>query len=221
MKYAIALYSNKFYKIALTITLFSTIQAFEGPQTNKDSGLETQQKSNDPEKSYWQSYAPQFMQNVTSSSSAYMASWIPEPIQAWVNSLSAGQKIAIASTALTGLLSFLSRDQIMQLVKDFLAPKAYTESNTTINQETAEPKKTQDLQRPVLSSVDENGVQVILKHMTIDNIEHLRSSIDERIRFVNGEYGPQSERNVRLSKEVLHRLAQEYADKYPELLPYK
>lgn len=101
-----------------------TIQFLNPRPDDNDIIIEAKKKAKQQlfpaEKSYWQQYAPQFMQNAVTSTKNYAASWIPQSIKDRVNTWSTKKKLAVAGAALTSLLAIYNKDQIIKWMSDTL-----------------------------------------------------------------------------------------------------
>jgi len=73
--------------------------------------------------SYWQMYAPQFMQDATSATSGYIATWIPQSIKDTVNKWSTKKKIAVASAIIGSLVAIgYNKDTIIAFINNAITP---------------------------------------------------------------------------------------------------
>ena len=69
-------------------------------------------------KSYWQTYAPIWIQNKTTATADYLASWIPQSVIDTVNSWSTRKKVAVASAIIASLAAIYNKDYILALVNN-------------------------------------------------------------------------------------------------------
>lgn len=109
----------KHYNLLIALMLCATINTGEAPDSQEASA------------SYWQQYAPQFMQTALTSAQDYAASWVPKSIKDRVNEWSIGTKLTIITAILASLLAIYNRETIIQFVQDSL-PQKYDIPQTSI-----------------------------------------------------------------------------------------
>jgi hypothetical protein len=132
-------YNNFFIALALCAAMHSGISfGMEEPQqasevTSQAEELKVQAPQAPENKTYWQQYAPEFMQRGTRYVSEKATN-----VYNTVNSWSTRKKIAVASAIITALAVVYNREQIMQWVSGLLeqeAPKAQLGGNKQLQQE--------------------------------------------------------------------------------------
>lgn len=131
----------------------------EAKKRAKAQLIQLKLKTDTPTDSYWQMYAPQFMQDTASATSDYIASWIPNRIKNAVNKMSTKTKIALATTAIASLAALYHRDALIKMLfsnqtpqSPFLTEEEKKElgifpTKTVERKEINDPKRLEQLQK--------------------------------------------------------------------------
>ena len=158
---------------------------------------------NEPTKSYWQMYAPQFVQDATSATSGYIASWIPQSIRERVNSWSTRKKVIIASAALASLAAIYNRDQIIAMINQATMMEEPTATQVkTISDQASSQKPLNEL-----NAWNEWDVQRIIASLTQPNGLGPIPLSPKELKEIYLENFPDAE-NDPLYKEAITRLNQ-------------
>lgn len=107
---------------------------------------------NPEDQTYWQQYAPQFMQNI--------GSYLSEKYENTIGKWSTQKKMLVASAVLASLVGVYYRDQIMKMIVDVRAEKGMT---TGMGGEVSSVEKT-----PNLNALKEQYAEVAKEYVQSD-----------------------------------------------------
>jgi hypothetical protein len=162
-------------KFLLTITLCAGLQF--------NAHAAEQAETPTTEQSYWQMYAPQFAQDAATTTSAYVASWIPQPVKDRVNSWSPRKQKIVLGAIITSLAAIYNREAILEFVNNMLITTPSTlwsEFHTTLEQ----------FDHPTSKSVEESARAIAdaIRHDFAEHPDETLQSLRESLNnYKNGK----------------------------------
>jgi hypothetical protein len=178
-----------------------------------ESSTEVIIEPEEPTKSYWQSYAPQFMQDATTATSNYVASWIPQSIKDRINSWSTRKKVAVASAIIVSLAAIYNRDTIISMINTALDPEKkvfhnrWLTDNDIYKLHTLKPKLAPWL-KPLSHPIEENWAQEYAEYLAKEEFpaDKIVSDLDIMITDWANFKGSYEDVRNRLNKDPNIRL---------------